>query len=63
MNLNSDAVKAMSGRLGAELCGIASVERFSRAPQGFHPNDIYTACKSVIVMASRFAWGTLQAMP
>ena len=42
-------IKNLSLSLGAEKCGIASVDRFKKAPNGFHPNDIYMRCKSVIV--------------
>lgn len=35
--------------LGADVCGFASIDRFEHAPQGFHPNDLYEGCKSVIV--------------
>ena len=45
----SSEIKNLSLSLGAEKCGIASVERFTGAPAGFHPKDIYTGCKSVIV--------------
>ncbi len=45
----SSKIKCMSLSLGAEKCGIASVDRFKNAPAGFHPNDIYESCKSVIV--------------
>lgn len=36
---------------GADLCGFAAIDRFSEAPKGFHPTDIYKECKSVIVIA------------
>ena len=39
--------------LGADLCGVASVERFQQAPPGFHPSDIYNKTQSVIVFALR----------
>lgn len=39
--------------LGADLCGIASVDRFDKAPDGFHPKDLYSDCKSVIVFAKK----------
>ena len=42
-------IKDLSLSIGAEKCGIASVERFTCAPDGFHPKDIYIGCKSVIV--------------
>jgi epoxyqueuosine reductase len=45
----SSEIKNLSLSLGAEKCGIASVDRFKKAPDGFHPNDIYAGCKSVIV--------------
>jgi hypothetical protein len=45
----STEIKNLALSLGAEKCGIASVDRFKKAPAGFHPNDIYLNCKSVIV--------------
>lgn len=54
-------VKEAATRLGAELCGIAPVDRFKEAPEGFHPRDVFPGCKSVIVLASQFARSTLGA--
>ncbi len=34
--------------LGADLVGIAPVERFSEAPEGHRPTDFMPECKSVI---------------
>jgi epoxyqueuosine reductase QueG len=51
--VTSDVVKKAAKKLGADLCGIASVDRFTGAPEGFKPTDIYPACKSVIVVAKR----------
>jgi epoxyqueuosine reductase len=42
-----------AARLGADLCGIAPVERFRDAPEGFHPCDIFSRTKSVLVYAKR----------
>lgn len=39
--------------MGSDLCGIAPVERFNEAPDGFHPTDIYNGCKSVVVFAKK----------
>lgn len=33
---------------GADVCGFANINRFQDAPEGFHPNDIFVKCKSVI---------------
>lgn len=57
--MNSADIKYKFYELGADLCGIASVDRFSEAPEGFHPTDVLPGCKSVIVFANRFLAGTL----
>jgi epoxyqueuosine reductase len=49
--LDSISIKEIAYSLSFDLCGIAPVDRFSGAPDGFHPNDIYKNCKSVIVFA------------
>lgn len=36
-------------KFGADVCGFANIDRFSQAPKGFHPADIYKECKSVVV--------------
>jgi epoxyqueuosine reductase len=56
---NSVMIKEMAHKLGADLCGIAPVERFDNAPNGFHPYDIYPGTKSVIVIAKREIESTL----
>jgi len=61
MIINSDIIKKMIIQKGADICGIAPVSRFSNAPVGFHPNDINSNCKSVVVFASRFPNSTLWA--
>jgi epoxyqueuosine reductase QueG len=48
---------------GADLCGIAHIDRFSDTPAGFHPSDIYEACKSVIVFAKRLPKGLAYVNP
>lgn len=52
--IDSDYVKNLAKEIGADLCGIASVERFDDAPHGFHPRDIQINCRSVIVLCSQF---------
>ncbi len=55
--INADSVKKIALELGADLCGIAPVDRFSQAPEGFRPTDIYPDTKSVVVIAKRFPGG------
>jgi epoxyqueuosine reductase len=51
----------MAFQFGADLCGIASADRFENAPEGFHPRDVLAECQSVIVLARRFLKSTLFA--
>lgn len=46
-------IKRIAYDLGADLCGIAPVERFRHAPIGFRPSDVYSKSESVIVYAKR----------
>jgi epoxyqueuosine reductase len=48
-----DKIKQVVSKNGADLFGIASIDRFADAPEGFHPADIYKQTKSVIVFAKR----------
>lgn len=57
--LVEESVKNIFKGLGADLCGIANIDRFENAPKGFHPRDIYKECNSVIVFAKRMPIGTL----
>ena len=61
MNMSSADVKKIAFELGVDLCGIAPVERFEDAPDGFHPRDVLPECQSVIVLACQFLKGTLFA--
>ena len=52
--MDAKEIKERVRNLGGDLCGIGGVERFSDAPEGFHPTDILPDCRSVIVIAGRF---------
>jgi epoxyqueuosine reductase len=51
--ITSKTIKKIANRCGADLCGIASVERFKQAPEGFHPIDIYPSTRSIIAFARK----------
>jgi epoxyqueuosine reductase len=51
--MNANEIKSIASELGADICGIAPIERFSSAPKGFHPCDIYNDCQSVLVFAKK----------
>lgn len=59
--LNSKTVKEIAYELSFDLCGIAPITRFSDAPDGFRPTDVYKDCKSVIVYAKKVPHGSLYA--
>lgn len=54
-------VKELAMQLGADLCGIAPVQRFDGAPAGFHPTELFPDCESVIVLARRSLASTLES--
>lgn len=56
-------IKELFLHLGSDLCGIASIDRFDNAPEGFHPKDIYDECKSVIVFAKAVPKGITKVNP
>ena len=61
MAISASDVKPITAELGADLCGIAPIDRFSDAPRGFHPHDVLPECQSVIVFARRFLTSSLKA--
>ncbi len=58
-----EQVKEIILNIGADLCGIANIDRFDNAPQGFHPLDIYKECKSVIVFGKKMPKGLAYVNP
>ena len=55
--LTSQMVKDCAIAGGADLCGIASVERFKDGPPETHPLSLFPEARSVIVYASRILKG------
>lgn len=51
--ITSTAVKALAKQLGADLCGIASMDRFEGAPKEQDPRYIFPEAKSCVVLAFR----------
>ncbi|MBP1631253.1 MAG: putative Fe-S protein-like protein [Bacteroidetes bacterium] len=56
--MRNETIKEIVYQLGADICGIANVDKFRNAPKGFHPQDIFSGSKSVIVFAKQFPKGT-----
>ena len=53
--MNQQTLKKMATKLGANVCGIASVADFKKAPKGFHPTDVFSKAKSVVVVGKPFS--------
>ncbi|MDU1890405.1 MAG: 4Fe-4S binding protein [Dysgonomonas sp.] len=58
--MDKGTVKEIAMSLGADLVGIASVDRFVNSPKGHSPVDKFSTCKSVIVLGCTFPQETLQ---
>jgi epoxyqueuosine reductase QueG len=58
-----DKIKDIFINLGAEVCGVANIDLFIDAPEGFHPTDIYSDCKSVIVFGKKIPKGLAYINP
>ncbi len=61
MSVTSVDIKAKAQELGADLCGIASADRFAGAPASYRPSDVLPGCQSVVIVARRFLTSTLDA--
>ncbi len=51
--LYSEDIKSIALTLGADKCGISNINKFSGAPEGFKPTDVYSKCKSVVVLLKK----------
>jgi len=56
-------VKEIFWGLGADVCGIANVDKFAEAPRGFHPTDVFKDCRSVVVYALALPKGLTKVSP
>jgi epoxyqueuosine reductase len=56
-------IKSIITKMGADICGIANIDRFENVPSGFHPNDLFDGCKSVIVFGKRLPLGLTYVNP
>ncbi len=55
--MNAEEVKRTARELGADLCGIASMDRFDGAPKQQDPRYIFPDAKSALVLAFRIPRG------
>ncbi|MDO8588439.1 MAG: hypothetical protein Q7T82_15535 [Armatimonadota bacterium] len=55
-------VKRVALQAGADLVGVASIERFDKAPEGLHPRGIFSKTRSVIALGCRMVRGALKTI-
>lgn len=58
----TEELKTFARGRGADLVGIASIDRFEGLPQERHPNIIFPEAKSVVVIGRRITRGTLRGV-
>ncbi len=58
-----EQIKEKAYGLGADVCGIGSVERFEEAPTGYSPIDLFEKCKSVIAVGIALPKGLYEVKP
>ena len=58
----TEAVKKVALQAGADLAGIASIDRFDNAPEGLHPRQIFGKTQSVIALGCRMLRGALKTI-
>jgi len=57
--IDTNEIKKIANKFGADLCGIASIDRFENAPIGFHPKDIFPENQSIISIACKTLESTI----
>ena len=63
MKDTKEIIKEIFKKLGADVCGVASVDTFEQSPDGFSPKDIYQECKSVIAFGVTLPKGLVEINP
>ena len=58
--ITTENVIKFAKSIGAQDCGIANVERFSNAPEGFKPTDVFKDSKSVVVCIKKMPSGIIE---
>lgn len=60
--MNSDEIKRLASKYGADLVGIAPIERFKNVPPHMHPSSIFPEARSVIVVGRQILRGSLRGI-
>lgn len=55
--MDARQLQVMAMKLGADVFGVSGIGRFSNAPEGFKPTDVFPDCKSVVVIGTALPKG------
>lgn len=58
-----NAIRLAVLEFGADVCGFASAQDFTDAPEGFRPTDIFAKCNSIIVFGIALPKGLAEVDP
>ncbi len=61
-NLTSAKLKSFAEKVGVDVTGVASIDRFEGAPAERHPASLYPDAKSVITIGFRITRGSLRGI-
>jgi len=56
-------IKEYARQLGVDIVGIAPVERFKGAPEGYRPTDLMKSARNVVVFGIRNLWPVVGSSP
>jgi epoxyqueuosine reductase len=59
--ISAEEIKNIILGLGADRCGIAPVERFEGAPEGFRPREVWSRARSVVVFLKQMPSEAIRA--
>ena len=60
--MNASELRSFAENAGADLFGVASIDRFDGRPDKEHPSFIFPECASVIVIGRRILRGALRGV-
>lgn len=60
--MDTKTLKEMAKKFGADLIGIASMDRFAQVPATANPLSIFPQAKSMIVIGRKIPFGTIRAI-
>jgi len=58
-----ERIRSVLLELGADVCGVANIDRFAQSPEGCSPIDLFAQCQSVVVFGKALPKGLTAVSP